>query len=210
MVHLGATVAWDVAPDRDLRALIHPHHRRALRKAERAGVQIDVREQPKSLDEFCVRYAETMRRRDADRFYLFPDGYWDALLADVEQLSPVLVEARLDGDLVAALLCFAEGPWLHYHLGASSDVGRSTGASTSCFVAAAEWAQARGMTLFHLGGGVGGVPASPLMTFKRRFDPTTEPRPFDVAKVVHDRDRYAELAGTTSTAGFFPPWRRER
>jgi hypothetical protein len=60
---------------------------------------------------------------------------------------------------------------------------------------------------FHLGGGVGGGTDSPLFTFKHRYDPTSEPRPFHIAKLVHDRQRYRALAGTDSTDGYFPPWR---
>jgi hypothetical protein len=207
LVPLGPTVGWDVTAGRDLRALLHPHHRRAVRSAERAGVQVDV-VRPRSLDEFRALYDATMRRQHAADFYFFPDAYWTALLDAADPLGVVLVEARLDGALVAALLCFGDGPWLHYHLGASDDVARRVGASTRCFLAAAEWAQARGMSRFHLGGGLGADPDSSLLTFKRRFDPSTELLPFSVAKLVHDRETYARLAGTVSTAGYFPPWRR--
>lgn len=208
LASMGPTVAWDVTTGRDLRAHMHPHHRRAVRRSENAGVEVEVLLHPRDLDEFCDLYSATMRRRDAQRFYFFPAAYWKALLDDAAQLGLLVVEARLAGELVAALLCFAEGPWLHYHLGASSDAGRSTGASNHCFLVGAEWAQARGMTRFHLGGGLGADPQSPLMTFKQRFDPTGELLPFSVAKLVHDRDRYLRLAGTDETAGFFPPWRR--
>ena len=208
LVLAGTTVAWRVDPGRDLRASLHPHHRRWVRRAERVGMQVEVVPGPRSLDEFRALYEDTMRRREADSFYFFPAPYWDALRTHHEDLGLLLVEARLDGRLVAALLCLTAGPWLHYHLGASADEGRSRGASHRCFLAAAEWAQARAMTRFHLGGGLGSGPASPLLVFKHRFDPGSPLLPFHVAKVVHDRDRYAELAGTHSTDGFFPPWRR--
>jgi serine/alanine adding enzyme len=208
LVPLGSTVAWDVSPGRDLAAALHPHHRRAVRRAERAGTSVGIVEAPESLDRFRALYAETMRRREADAFYLFPDEYWAALHAERESLGAVVVESRLAGEPAAALLCFPEGPWLHYHLGASSDAGRAVGASHLCFLAAAVWAQSRGMTRFHLGGGTSGRPDSSLLLFKRRFDPGSELLPFSVGKMVHDPVRYTELAGTSSTSGYFPPWRR--
>jgi hypothetical protein len=210
LVEVGGTVAWDVTPGRDLRTALHPHHRRTVGRADRAGVEVTVVLRPASLDGFRTLYEATMRRRLATPFYFFPSVYWTALAAHGEALGLLLVEASLDGGVVAALLCLSAGPWLHYHLGASTDDGRAAGASHRCFLAAAEWAQARGMTRFHLGGGVGGQVDSPLLTFKHRFDPVAPLLPFTVAKWVHDRDRYRELAGTSSTAGFFPPWRRDR
>lgn len=208
LVPVGATVAWDVSPGRDLMAAMHAHHRRAARRANRAGLEVTVVPRPASLTAFRELYVTTMRRQHADPFFYFPTGYWDSLLADAETLRPVLVEGRLEGRLVASLLCFAEGSRLHYHLGASDEVARSNGASNRCFLAAAEWAQAHGMTRFHLGGGVGGSAASPLYVFKHRYDPGSDPLPFHIAKWVHDWDRYRELAGTDGTEGFFPPWRR--
>jgi serine/alanine adding enzyme len=207
LVPLGPTVAWNVSADRPLRELAHTHHRRSVRKADRAGLTTTVVHRPTDLDEFAALYAVTMQRQQAASFYFFPPAYWDALVAESAALELVLVEGRLDGRLEAALLCFGSGPWLHYHLGASSEAARSIGASVRCFFAAGEWAQTRGMTRFHLGGGVRGSPDSSLFVFKQRFDPDTVPLAFSVAKLVHDPERYLSLAGTSSTAGFFPPWR---
>ena len=207
LLELGGTVAWDVSPDRgELLPAMHTHHRRAVRKAEREGLEVRVTVNPAELGGFRELYDHTMRRQEAAAFYFFDDAYWDALLVDAGG-DLVLVDGILGEQVVASLLCFAHGPWLHYHLGASADVARNIGASNRCFLAAAEWAQARGMERFHLGGGVGAGTDSPLFQFKHRYDPTSEPHPFHVAKLVHDADRYRELAGTDSTAGYFPPWR---
>lgn len=208
LVAVGSTVAWDVTPGRDLVAAMHPHHRRAARRADREGLVVAVDAHPASLAEFRELYVETMRRQHASAYFYFPDEYWAGLLRAASSLRPLLVEGRLDGRLVAALLCFAEGPWMHYHLGASDEVARTIGASNRCFVEAARWAQQQGMERLHLGGGVGGSATSSLFVFKHRYDPASLPLPFHVAKLVHDRERYRELAGSGDTSGFFPPWRR--
>lgn len=207
LVELGSTVAWNVEPGRELLPAMHTHHRRAVRKADKAGLEVRVTVAPTELAEFRATYDHTMRRQEAAAFYFFDDAYWDELVATGGGGELVLVDGLLEGEAVASLLCIAHGEWLHYHLGASADAARNIGASNRCFLAAAEWAQARGMVGFHLGGGVGGGADSPLFVFKHRYDPESEPRPFHIGKLVHDASRYRELAGTESTAGFFPPWR---
>lgn len=208
LVDVSCTVEWNLALDRDLLRGLHSDQRRSVRKAERAGVTVSVTSRPTNLDDVRELYIATMRRQQAADFFFFPDTYWQALLTDDESLVPLLIEGRLEGRLISALLCFASDRWLHAHLSAGDDVARSIGASAACYLTAAEWGQAQGLSGFHLGGGVGGSTTSALYAFKQRFDPDSPPRRFQVAKMVHDRDRYRKLAGTEATDGFFPPWRR--
>jgi hypothetical protein len=198
---LGSTIAWRLQGD-ELFERMHSHHRRVIRKARRAELDVGVDESP-ALDEFVRLYERTMARLDAAAFYLFTAEYWESL----GDLPCVLASARLEGELVASVLCFASKPWLHYHLGASSDEGRRLGASHAVLYEAAMWARERDYELFHLGGGVGGR-ADSLYEFKRRFDPDGE-RPFAVGKAIHDEAAYRELAGdlAADAGGFFPAYR---
>jgi serine/alanine adding enzyme len=196
---LGSTVAWRLQGD-DLFERMHSHHRRVVRKAERAEPEVTVDESP-ALDEFAALYEQTMARLDADAFYLFTPEYWESL----RELPCVLVSARADGELLASVLCFASKPWLHYHLGASSDDGRRLGASNLVLYEAASWGRAQGFELFHLGGGLGGQEDS-LYEFKRRFDPDAE-REFAIGKAIHDEAAYRELANGAPLDGFFPAYR---
>jgi serine/alanine adding enzyme len=123
LVALGATVAWDLTPSTDLTARMHGHHRRLVRKAHRAGLEVAVNPAPPSLARFRSLYEVTMRRRRASAYYFFPPAYWEALTAHRAALGLVLVEGRLQDELVAALLCLSDGSTLHYHLGASTDAG---------------------------------------------------------------------------------------
>ena len=147
---------------------MHRHHRRVVRKAVTAGVEATAQLAPESLAGFAALYEQTMERQEADGFYYFPPEYWRALETSLRG-HVVLFEAGDD----AKLLCLHAPPWLHYHLGASSDAGRKLGASTLLFLEAARWAQELGYTRFHLGGGVGGARDS-LYEFKLRFDPGGE------------------------------------
>lgn len=203
---LAGTVAWRLDGGRDLMQAMHARHRRLVRKAQAAGVEVGARERPGSLATFVQLYEHTMQRQQAGSFYFFPERYWGELTASLRDVV-VVFEAVLDGRAVASLLCFAARPWMHYHLGATADEARSIGASNLLFHAAAEWGQREGYGLFHLGGGVGGGDDG-LLDFKRRFDPAHDLLPMHTGKHVLDRDRYRELAGTDDTSGYFPAYRR--
>lgn len=197
---LGSTVAWRLQAG-DLFARMHSHHRRVVRKAQRAELELSVQE-ASSLEEFAALYERTMARLDADAFYLFTPEYWASLSA----LPLLLVSARREDELLASVLCFAAKPWLHYHLGASSDEGRRVGASHLVLYEAASWAREHGYELFHLGGGVGGR-ADSLHEFKSRFDPGAE-REFAIGRAIHDETAYHELTeGRADSGSFFPAYR---
>ncbi len=197
---LAPTVAWRVEPERDLLAGLHFKHRNKVRKAENAGATVT---QHDGLGEFVPLYEDTMRRIDADPFYLFEPAYWERL----GELPLVRFDAAIDGDVVASALCMASPPWLHYHLSGTTDKGRETGSSTLVLLEAARLAQANGYERFHLGGGLGGKPDS-LHHFKARFDPEGLVEAA-VGKAIHDEGAYRELSGgEAGYEGFFPAYRR--
>jgi len=198
---LGGTIAWRLDEEGDLFERMHRHHRRVARKALAAGVEPTAAVAPESLEPFRSLYEQTMERQAAAGFYYFPPEYWRALETDLRE-HVVLFEAGDD----AKLLCLAAPPWLHYHLGASSDAGRKLGAGTLLFLEAARWAQELGYTRFHLGGGVGGRRDS-LYEFKLRFDPGGELEAA-IGKAIHDEEAYKALAGAQAGfGGFFPAYR---
>jgi serine/alanine adding enzyme len=198
---LAGTIAWRL-DQADLFEGMHRHHRRIVRKAQAAGVEGSLVTAPGSLERFVRLYEQTMERKDASGFYYFPREYWRALEAGLRERI-VLFEVGED----AALLCLAARPWLHYHLGATSEEGRKLGASNLLFLEAAQWAAAEEFTRFHLGGGIGGG-ADSLFEFKRRFDPAGAVE-MAVGKAVHDEAAYGALTGGDSgTSGFFPAYRR--
>ena len=203
---LADTATWPLEPEVDLAAGMHSMHRRGARKAEREGVMVTIERAPAALDEFASVYEDAMRRADAAAFYLFPPEYWGALDAMGERL--VRADARLDGELVASQLHLANGPvppWLHYHLGATSERGYAVGAAKLLFLRVAEWGRRQGFVELHLGSGLGGRENS-LWQFKQRFSPHPG-RPFWLGKAIHDRAAYAELVGSADAEGFFPAYR---
>jgi hypothetical protein len=203
---LADTIAWRLDDGQDLFQAMHRHHRRVVRSAERQ-VEVSVRESPAKLEAFAALYETSMRRHQADAFYIFPPAYWEALLTGLGE-KLVLFEHKDGEGVAAATLCLASPPWLHYHLGATSDRARRLGAANLLMLTTARWARERKFSIFHLGGGVGGHEDS-VWEYKRRFSPSGR-REMRIGKAVHDVGAYLELAGaeTLDLHGFFPAYRR--
>ncbi len=205
---LADTVAWPIGPGADPAETLHRHHRRRIRKAER-DLEVAVVAGPERLAGFASLYEEGMRALGADSFYLFPEEYWQTLASGLDQ-SLLQLDAFLDGEVVASTLCLSSPPWLHYHLGAALEGGRSVGASHLLLLAAARWGHEHGCEVFHLGGGVGGA-ADSLWEYKSRFAPDSLVEAW-VGKAVHDEAAYLRLSGadTLDLSGFFPAYRAPR
>lgn len=203
---LHGTVAWPLA-EGDLLERMHRHHRRLVRRARAHGLELDVCVAPPELGEFVAVYEETMRRAGAAGFYFFGEEYWRRLAAAVPL---VRIDVRDAGELAASVLGMGAPPWLHYHLGASTDAGRRSGASHLALLGLAEWGVEHGYEVLHLGGGVGGRDDS-LFEYKLRFAPGGRVDAA-VGKAVHDEARYAALTGAEHVdwAGFFPAYRAAR
>jgi hypothetical protein len=200
--YAGATVGWPLAGD--LLAGMHGKHRNTIRKAERAGVAVEVAVAPADLAGFVDLYEQTMRRQQAREYYFFPAAYWEQLVKLGDRL--VRFDATNGGEPIAAALCLRGDRWLHYHLGATDDAARDLGASNLLLYRAALWGQEHGLEEFHLGGGAGGREDS-LFAFKQRFSPNGA-REFWVGKAVHDEDAYCRLSGNAEIdLGFFPAYR---
>jgi serine/alanine adding enzyme len=200
---MTGTISWNLETD-DLLAGMHRHHRRMVRRAQAAEVEVSIDEAPADLSAFRALYTETMVRASADPFYLFGDEYWAVLTSEVPLVA---VDVWRGEEHLAAMLGLTGTPWLHYHLGGSSEAGRSLGANHLAMHTLATWGQQHGYTRLHLGGGVGGRRDS-LFLYKERFAPGGE-LPAAMGKAVHDRERYRELTGQDEITydGFFPAYR---
>jgi hypothetical protein len=186
---------------------MHKHHRRLVRRAIAGGCEVAVEREPADLSAFVDAYEQTMRRTDAAAFYFFPPAYWEALRRDVRL---VRVDVHREGELLASVLGMGEPPWLHYHLGASTEAGRGSGASHLALFSLASWGRDHGYHTLHLGGGVGGR-ADSLLEYKHRFAPDGLVDAL-IGKAVHDTPAYLALTGADAVDwdGYFPAYRAAR
>jgi hypothetical protein len=201
--YASATVGWPL--EGDLLAGMHGKHRNVVRKAQKAGVAVDVTAAPEDLSSFAALYQQTMERQNAAGYYFFSREYWEGLIRLGGHL--VRFDAQVEGEAVASALCLRGDRWLHYHLGATGDSARDLGASNLLLYTAAVWGQEQRLEEFHLGGGAGAKEDS-LFAFKERFSPGSR-REFWVGKLVHDEDAYRRLSGGAEIdyESFFPAYR---
>jgi hypothetical protein len=212
VVEHGSTVSIDLrlGPDRvweDMRK----SHRYAIRRAEREGFVATQDRSWRRLEDFVQLYTATMQRRGASDYYFFPEKYFARLREALgEQLSLWLVEK--DGALACASLFTEVNGIVQYHLSASDAAFAKMEPSKLLINAVRLWAQGRGDTDLHLGGGVGGARDS-LFFFKSGF--SARHHPFRSWRVVIDEVLYAELtrsripdADVSNHVGFFPAYRQ--
>ncbi len=188
--------------------------RRQIRKLRESGMEV-VRDVGKErLGDFVEIYTDTMRRVHAREMYFFDRAYFEGLCA----CSPArthLFFVLLEGKPVAGGLFLEHGGILEYHLG-------GTHRDALCFTPAKLlmdevrlWAHARGCTVFHLGGGLGGK-EDRLLYFKTGFSDAIHP--FSVWRWIVDPCLYRSACDYRAALnlrrhlqpgipGFFPGYR---
>ena len=211
VVDHGQTVSLDLTQDAEqVVAGIRTNHRRDIQRSRERGHRAVV-DDWSYLPDFLAMYAETMERVGASDDYLFDDDYVPALrraLGDAVHLVTVLA----DGSATAAGVFFEASGFVGYHLGATRTEALHLRPSKLMMDATWRWAQRRGNTALHLGGGLGGTAEGSLFHFKAGFSPRRHP--FRTARLILDPQAYAELCsplghvGVDPAAGtFFPAYR---
>ena len=212
VVEHGLTVSMDLrlSPEQVWKEMRHGH-RYEIRRAERQGFVATLDHSWRWLEEFARLYTETMRRRGASSNYFFSESYFARLREALgERLSLWVVER--DGVLACAALFSEVSGIVQYHLSASDPAFTKSEPTKVLINTVRSWAQGRGATDLHLGGGVGAANDS-LFFFKAGF--SARRHPFRSWRVVIDEPLYAELTRTRSPdadvsnlAGFFPAYRK--
>jgi hypothetical protein len=164
-------------------------HRNEINRAVRAGHRAYVDERWQHLPAFGRLYRATMSRRGAAQHYMFTDRYFEQLREALgERLHLGVVD--IGGAIAAAGLFTETNGTVQYHLSGSDEAFTRERPTKLLLHFARGWAKARGNTVLHLGGGIGGRPDS-LFRFKAGF--STARHPFCTLRVVLDDIAYAEL-----------------
>lgn len=208
------TVAIDLTAPREERlSRASSHHRRALRKSLRHGLEFGPDRGPEAIAGFTACYRETMSRHRSGASYWLDEAAVRDLLDAFGEICELWVARKPDGEVASAALFLRTNGIVQYHLGGTRSADYALGAARPLFEAVAESGHVRGDRRLHLGGGVGGGDDS-LLRYKAGFGP--DRFAFRTIRAVFDSDAYQAAieamrpdAGTarSSCSGFFPAYR---
>jgi GNAT superfamily N-acetyltransferase len=168
-------------------------------KRARAACRVRVAEGPQAsadLIAFQAMYRETMARLHADKFFFFPDEYYQHLADELGDSFAVAMTFAGDRPVGSAVF-LAGRDFGHYHLSGTNDEGRRNGAATLLLMAGCEWARRKGCSLLHMGGG--SQPDDSLWQFKRSFHGKVFS--YSYISVIANDSQYKSLASNTES-----PW----
>jgi Acetyltransferase (GNAT) domain len=170
-----------------------------------SGVDIPMDE---AIRLFRIVYEYRMTQVHASPYYYFPQEYYSAL---AKRTILAVALAWWNDELVGGHLYLADGPFAHYHLGGTNDLGFKFAASTLLTNAGAKWAREHGCKILHLGGG--NFNSDSLFDFKRSFG--GDVYRYHTLDVIADESRYRSLVKKRIKYGppprarqdFFPQYR---
>ncbi|HOR78047.1 MAG TPA: GNAT family N-acetyltransferase [Anaerolineaceae bacterium] len=191
--------------------------RNMVRRATNAGVTVRFTLSPddEELKTFIRLYSDTMNRRHAEDYYLFPAAMIEQMFERMSGSIALFTAHATDGSPVSSAIILHGGPFIHYHLSGSDPAQMPPGTNNLLLVKAAAWGASMGATEFHLGGGY----SEGDSLFKFKASMSSERGEFAIGRVIHDPVNYRRFAkvaadrlGPTSASaeGFFPAYRAGR
>lgn len=166
VVHMKETVYMDTIDKDTIYKNMTPNNRNMVRKAEKNGVQITI-DKGEKIEEFIKIYQTTMKQNNADDYYYFENDYFNYLINNFSK-NLIFFYATYQDTPVSASIFLYNSKFIHYHLSGTLPMHRSLGANNLILTEAANWAAERGITKFHLGGGVGTDDS--LLFFKKQLN----------------------------------------
>lgn len=181
---------------------------RGIRKAEHAGVQIELVHTITRplIQEFLQIYRETMDKNTAEKKYYFTESHIQELCV---ALGKKLFLARaVFGDVcIASYLVFQSGGYLTNYLSGHRRAYQQYYPKNKVIWELEKYGHAQGFRFYNLGGG-----RPRLLSFKAGF--STELKPFYIGKKIYKKEIYDMLIDMASLNDdekkFFPAYRHSR
>lgn len=189
-IPIGHTVSIDLTLPADVqRGRYRKNHKRNINKLRRLGATCLHDQDRAHLSEFINIYYETMRRVKASDIYFFEYTYFERLASALQSQVHLFVCSLEDKVISGGLFALCDGI-VQYHLGGTWNDFVGLSPMKLLFDTVRLWANERGASVFHLGGGTGSQEDS-LFHFKAGFSDRTHE--FAVWRWVLLPDIYEQL-----------------
>ena len=186
--YLHDTIYMDTSSDELILKNMDSKNRNMVRKAEKYGVQI-VQKPIGDYSAFLEMYRDTMRLRGACDYYLFDENYFDYLKNSLNDCSTLFYATRNNEKISGAVFLYSRDI-LHYHLAGTRSEYRSLAAGNLLLYEAARWANRRGISRLHLGGGI--KENDSLFEFKKKFNKNGR-LPFFIGRTIFNHTAYNKM-----------------
>lgn len=179
--------------------------RRTVRKAEEAGMTIEVDRSGERQGVFAELYYQTMQRNHADARFYYDQQFFDMMHSCFPGRVAYLF-AISQGEAVSGEMLLFCGETAYSLLGGTAQAGLKSGANSFLSHRAFLYAQARGVHDYVLTGGVTNTEEDPLLRYKVSMARAGR-RDYFTAEQVIDDAAYARLSTCVTETGFFPAYR---
>ena len=187
---VGSFVVVDLRPDiGDVEANFRHSMRKAIRKGDRAGVTVEVREDLEGLDTFLSIYHGTLDRNGARPFYYFSESFYRAIAREMQGRF-AFYYGSVDGQVVTCELVLFSGHFGHSYLGGTCDAAFQASANQILKRQILRDLKNRGCEYFLLGGGQ--RPDDGVYRYKAAYAPDGA-RPSYIGGTVFMPDEYESL-----------------
>lgn len=185
--YLHDTIFIDTASPDLILTNMDSKNRNMVRKAKKNGVIIEYRPVD-DYQEFIPIYEETMRRDHATAYYYFGEEYFR--IQTKLKNNACFFFAMKDDKAIAAAMIYYNEKFCHYHLAGTAADYRKYAPSNLLLYETATWASRRGITKFHLGGGI--TQNDSLYGFKKQFNRNGR-LSFVIGRTIFNKEAYQML-----------------
>lgn len=208
VTELGSIVSIPLLSECEIWNNITSKNKNAIRKAQKLGVKVYYSNEEKIYREFQSIYRKTMERKQADKFYLFKEEYFDPFKTSLTDNSKMFY-AIYNGKIIAMCLMIYENEIMNYHLSGSLEECRNIPATNLILYEAARWGLSNGIKTLALGGGLRSTQDS-LYKFKKSFAKHVKDETFRIGSRIILPEIYDKLSeNIVDDTQFFPKYRAQ-
>ncbi len=189
ITHDRRTVSIDMSSSEDdiWNLQLTAKNRNMIRKAEKNGLLYRAEYNFASISEFIELYNATMRRLNAELFYIFGSEYYQGLAKKLKGRA-FLGTVRKDKKLICGGIFLYSAHYGHYHLAGGA---HEAGANNLLLWESARELKRLGVKEFHLGGGFNPGEDNSLLKFKMSFSKNM--RDFYIGKIIYNPEPYMKI-----------------